>query len=320
MDKKLIFIFGLGMGVMLTALVQFIMQSCGVFEMKFTPLVSNQNSDLPQLTVSNQQLSISNNRFRYDKYLDTRFCKGDGIPSRNRNRIYGGSPVDIEEVPWAVAVMKINSGNQVSWSVSCAGTVIGSTMILSAAHCFPDRITAKMIKIAAGSTYIPSPEQLLRVKKIHNHQNYNPDSFQNDLSVLELEKPLVYSEKILPACLPTEDKALRILDSCDVIGWGQTENGTTSQRLLHARIDFLNDSECKSKFSLHNLDTLVCYDSDKGSDTCQGDSGASIICSTGTADITMGVSSFGKECGQGGVYARIDYNWIIAKLIGAQEN
>ena len=60
--------------------------------------------------------------------------------------------------------------------------------------------------------------------------------------------------------------------------------------------------------------------SDRGSDACQGDSGASIIWSTGTADITMGVSSYGKTCGEGGVYARNDYDWIISKLIGAQEH
>ena len=47
---------------------------------------------------------------------------------------------------------------------------------------------------------------------------------------------------------------------------------------------------------------MVCYDSDRGADTCQGDSGASIICTIGYADVTVGVSSFRKACGQGGVY------------------
>ena len=152
MDKRLVFIIGLGMGVMLTALVQFIMQACGVFEMKFTPSVSNETALQP----SDQQFPIENNGFRYAEYLDTRFCKGDGIPSRTRNRIYGGSPVDIEEVPWAVAIMLNNNlPNESGWKVSCAGTVVSRNMILSAAHCFPPkRINATMIKIAAGSTYI----------------------------------------------------------------------------------------------------------------------------------------------------------------------
>ena len=320
MDKRLVFVLGLGMGVMLTALVQFIMQACGVFEMKFTPSVSNETALQP--SVSDQQFPIENNGFRYAEYLDTRFCKGDGIPSRTRNRIYGGSPVDIEEVPWAVAIMLNNNlPNESVWKVSCAGTVVSPKMILSAAHCFPPkRINATMIKIAAGSTYIPSPKNLFGVKRIHNHESYDQISLQYDLSVLELEESLVYSDKILPACLPTEDKPLRILESCDVSGWGLTDSGSTSKRVLHARIGYLDDSKCKSKFDDVDLDTMVCYDSDRGADTCQGDSGASIICSTGTADITLGVSSYGRECGKGGVYARIDYNWILSKLIEAQEH
>ena len=312
--------FMICMGIMVTVLVQFIMQACGVFEMKFTLLVSNETAF--QLPVSDQQFPIANNGFRYDQYLGTRFCQGDGIPSRTRNRIYGGSPVDIEEVPWAVAVM-FSNGNESTWRVVCGGTVISSKMILSAAHCFPPRINATMIKIAAGSTYIPSPKQFLGVKQIHNHESYDSRSMQYDLSVLELNEPLVYSEKILPACLPTQDKPLRILKECDVSGWGLTETGDTSQRVLHARINYLEDSKCESKFDDVDLDTMVCYDSDRGSDTCQGDSGASIICSTGTADITMGVSSYGNTCGQGGVYARItpeNYDWIIAKLLEAQEH
>ncbi len=311
-------VMGVVIGVVLTALVQFIMQAVGVFEMKFTPPFSNQTAQ--QLSVSDQHFPIANNGFRYDQYLDTRFCKGDEIPSRTRNRIYGGSPVDIEEVPWAVAVMLSNNGNESTWRVMCAGTVISPNMILSAAHCFPpDRINASMIKIAAGSTYIPPPENLLGVKQIHNHESYDTTSLQYDLSVLELEELLVYSDKILPACLPTEDEPLRFLEFCDVSGWGLTETGKTSPRVLHARISYLDDYKCQSKFNTVDLDTMVCYDSDRGSDTCQGDSGASIICSTGTADITMGVSSYGEKCGQGGVYARNDYDWIISKLIGAQE-
>ena len=64
--------------------------------------------------------------------------------------------------------------------------------------------------------------------------------------------------------------------------------------MLHARISYLDDDKCKSKFNTVDLDTMVFYDSDRGSDSCQGDSGASIICSTGTADIAMGDSHW--EC------------------------
>ena len=103
-----------------------------------------------------------------------------------RNRIYGESPVDIEEVPWVVAVMLSNIGNESTWSVLCSGTVISPKMILSAVPCFqPKRINAAMIKIAAGSTYIPPPENLFGLKQIHNHESYGTKSMQYDLSILK---------------------------------------------------------------------------------------------------------------------------------------
>ena len=174
MDKKVCIVLGFGMGVILTIFIQFTLQAVGVFTMEFTPRGSKQTAE------------NSNVQFRYDKYLDTTFCKGDGIPSRERNRIYGGQPVDIEEVPWAVAIMKSRDGD---WSLTCAGTVIGSSTILSAAHCFPSSTNASIIKVAAGFTFLPRPEELLGVKKIHNHEDYDrSDQYRNDLSIFGARK------------------------------------------------------------------------------------------------------------------------------------
>ena len=48
--------------------------------------------------------------------------------------------------------------------------------------------------------------KLIKVKKIHNHPNYNnPVSENNDFSILELDEDLTFSESVRPACLPQSD-------------------------------------------------------------------------------------------------------------------
>ena len=93
-------------------------------------------------------------------------------------------------------------------------------------------------------------------------ENYGTKSMRYDLSLLELEKSLVYSDKIQPACLLSEDKLLRFLEFRDVSAWGLTETGNPSQRVLHAQISYLDDYKCKSKFDAIDLDTMVYCDSD----------------------------------------------------------
>ena len=84
------------LGAVITVLVQFIMQSCGIFQMQFN------SATVKKWFVSDPFLEM----------IDISFCRGDGIPTRERNRIFGGQPVNIEEVPWAVVVMINQKGGK----------------------------------------------------------------------------------------------------------------------------------------------------------------------------------------------------------------
>ena len=47
--------------------------------------------------------------------------------------------------------------------------------------------------------------EVIKVKKIHAHPNYNSNNMDMDFSILELEKDLTFSESVRPACLPQSD-------------------------------------------------------------------------------------------------------------------
>ena len=46
---------------------------------------------------------------------------------------------------------------------------------------------------------------VLKVKKIHQHPDYNSITQDRDFSLLELSEDLVFSKPVRPACLPEDD-------------------------------------------------------------------------------------------------------------------
>ena len=66
----------------------------------------------------------------------------------------------------------------------------------------------------------PSPyEQVLRLDHISLHPDYIDNGFINDIAMLRLEKPVIFSDYVRPVCLPqSEPKSGTI---CTVTGWGQ---------------------------------------------------------------------------------------------------
>jgi Trypsin len=41
------------------------------------------------------------------------------------------------------------------------------------------------------------------VTKIHMHSEFDPDSFDNDIALLELKQPIKFKKHIQPACVPS---------------------------------------------------------------------------------------------------------------------
>lgn len=53
------------------------------------------------------------------------------------------------------------------------------------------------------------------------HPNYNDVGFVNDISLLKMENPIIFSDYVRPICLPPRDVNLKDGRVCTVIGWGQ---------------------------------------------------------------------------------------------------
>lgn len=71
-------------------------------------------------------------------------------------------------------------------------------------------------------TSLPSPyEQLQPVVKIIVHPGYVDSGFINDISLLKLKAPVIFSDYVRPVCLPQPNQVPADGRLCTVIGWGQ---------------------------------------------------------------------------------------------------
>ncbi|MEO7564642.1 MAG: serine protease, partial [Sphingomicrobium sp.] len=102
--------------------------------------------------------------------------------------------------------------------------------------------------------------------------------------------------------------------SVTATGWGTTESGHLSSRLLE--VDLLTvDCASAAGFASRTGDSELCAMAD-GKDACQGDSGGPLILTDGEP-VLVGIVSWGDKCavaGSPGVYTRIDrghyLDWI----------
>ena len=46
---------------------------------------------------------------------------------------------------------------------------------------------------------------------------------ENDISLLKLHVPVIFTDYVIPACLPTHDDDVMVGLNCSITGWGNTE-------------------------------------------------------------------------------------------------
>ncbi|CAG2208847.1 unnamed protein product [Mytilus edulis] len=113
-------------------------------------------------------------------------------------KIVNGDNADIEDHPWMVSLQIRNGG--VNFTHECGGTIIDKNWVLTAGHCniiFPPH-KAKNMQIAAGSSFKSQMKEIIPVKKYYIHESFDTGKnfLQNDLMLLELQKPLTFGSTI----------------------------------------------------------------------------------------------------------------------------
>ncbi|XP_053271476.1 ovochymase-1 [Pleuronectes platessa] len=233
------------------------------------------------------------------------------------SRIIGGQEAWAHSWPWQVSLGFASMP-------ACGGAIIAPQWILSAAHCFQRSSTARLWSVKAGKHDLDNPEepgqQSAAVALIILHHRYNSRTKENDVALLKLQEPLVFTTSVRPINIWTSP--LPLFKGCTITGWGTTrENGPRVNRLQEVNVTVLPSDACNEYYSGRIRSSMFCAGRSRGGvDACQGDSGGPLSCFTGSRYELAGLISWGVGCGRArrpGVYTNLQETtqWLDDSMI-----
>lgn len=190
---------------------------------------------------------------------------------------------------------------------TCGATLLNERFVLTVAHCL-DNVTK--VEVNLGSLRQAEYEQdrhvfFSRRKHFYIHPEYIREYLFNDIALIKLTRPAIYSHLIQPVAFTT---VCEIPSDMDIIAIGNGYNETDGELasiLKYTTLTTVPFTKCKEKFMLLDGKPSFCARSDsksilahfciehkflsagflfsfftKDSDICQGDSGGPVIHST----------------------------------------
>ncbi|ALC48828.1 CG32523 [Drosophila busckii] len=224
-------------------------------------------------------------------------------------RIVGGADAAATQFPHQISLRQMGSH-------ICGGSIIDRNKILTAAHCVTSDgpngtllvTPADLLTIRAGSLNRFNGGEVRQVVEVKVHEGYG--NLYNDVAVLVLDRPLIYSENIRAIPLASADTPV---DSPVIVsGWGRlATEGDVPRWLQWNTLSSLSTRKCTTS-TLMNGASLICLAHDAGQGVCFGDSGGPAIYNgeiVGIAGFVIG--GCGSKNPDG--YAKVFYHrdWII---------
>ncbi|CAL9694015.1 unnamed protein product [Knipowitschia caucasica] len=226
-------------------------------------------------------------------------CGSAPLNTRTRTRIVGGEDAVAGSWPWQVSLTVMGFVGPFHF---CGGSLINDRWILTAAHC-TESFKASDITVYLGrhTQEQTNPNEVVRtVMQIINHAKYNNDTLQNDISLLQLNDTVSFSDYIQPTCLAAHGNEPDSGTNVWVTGWGNINKDVSLPSpgtLQEVQVPIVSQTRCGTLYRPNIItgDMLCAGTRTKGS--CQGDSGGPLVLKMGETWVQFGVVSFGRASG-----------------------
>ncbi|XP_058118598.1 uncharacterized protein LOC131284062 [Anopheles ziemanni] len=140
----------------------------------------------------------------------------------------------------------------------CYGSLIAPKFILTAANCLHQYdVDSYIVEMGQQSVYYPVEDFGIRVRtlarKVHYHPEFNADTLENDIALLELVTPISeFNKTLVPACIWSQDKfPVNQFQTNGYVPFEETDEETVRTKQRYATADVLE--ECVEKVPQHKI-------------------------------------------------------------------
>ncbi|XP_022921222.2 serine proteinase stubble [Onthophagus taurus] len=238
-------------------------------------------------------------------------------------RIVGGDNSSFGKWPWQISLRQWRTSTYLH---KCGAALLSEYWAITAAHCVervpPSDLLLRLGEYDLANELEPYVHQERRIQIVASHPQFDPRTFEYDLSLLRFYEPVKFQPNILPVCVPQNDDDF-IGTNAYVTGWGRLyEDGPLPNILQEVRVPVINNTLCESMYRSagyieHIPHIFICAGWGRGGyDSCEGDSGGPMVIQREDKRFLLaGVISWGIGCAepnQPGVYTRISEfrEWI----------
>ncbi|KAL3890613.1 hypothetical protein ACJMK2_002895, partial [Sinanodonta woodiana] len=183
------------------------------------------------------------------------------------------------------------------------------SMVLENRYQYSVRVGAIEIE---SNTYDGFQGQFYNASRVYIHPNYEGQQFNNDISLLYFNPPIVFNEYVRPICIASQRTVEEVMNTrhnaeCYISGWGNYHDYINREKWLGdlqiIRVYLHSKDECNQIYynlsQFYPQNTTVCVDSQNTfSSSCHGDSGGPLICRSkyGRFEVLGSLSWGHKSC------------------------